>query len=217
MTYRVGISGKQYIKKIPFYAKLSGFLYRDWCYKGIVGEIMKGGQKISETEKALRILRWTNDNIKADIPLSLKVYDDHPLNIIIRQYGAGDQIEDVFTILCSYAGMEAGMAKCYAPGRKRFKIFSLVKLDNRQLIFIAGKNKYFVNKKNDIGSVQDYINGDLSLSEEERALYGEYLADLKNIDLCSTRAEEQMPFRRLGAELKKRFKGKRAELNYSQP
>jgi hypothetical protein len=203
--YKVGINGEQFKKGIPLYAKASGFLYRDWAYKDIVHSIIGTGH-MSDNEKALAILRWTYENVDKKVPLGLKVVDDHPLNIIIRQYGAGDQIEDVFTILCSYAGMRAGILKCYNKARTTFRMFSVVRIGGRWLIFYAGKNKYFLNKKGDIGSAQDYLNGDLVLSEEDRSLYSEFLDDLKNAELSSlTRADEQMPFRRIPAEIKKAF------------
>lgn len=35
MTYRIGIDGEVFEKKIPFYAKACGFLYRDWSYRDL--------------------------------------------------------------------------------------------------------------------------------------------------------------------------------------
>jgi hypothetical protein len=203
--YRMGINGEVSEKEIPLYAKACGFLYRDWAYKDIVRNILATGAK-SDTEKAVAILKWTHENVTGRIPEGIKVVDDHPLNIIIRQYGTGDQIEDVFTILCSYAGMRAGMAKCYDKERTAFKIFSVVQIDGRWLIFIAGENMYFLNKEGRIGSVEDYLNGDIVLSDEARAEYSMFLDGLKDARLSSlTRADEQMPLRRIPTELKKAF------------
>src|SRR3989338_4799917 len=85
VTYRMGIDGNLYVKKIPLYAKASGFLYRDWMYKDIVKEIVRDAG--TDEEKVMAIFRWTVENVKRGIPPGMKVFDDHPLNIIIRQYG----------------------------------------------------------------------------------------------------------------------------------
>ena len=37
----------------------------------------------------------------------MPVIDDHPFHIIIRGYGVNDQFEDIFTLLCNYAGIDA--------------------------------------------------------------------------------------------------------------
>jgi hypothetical protein len=209
LTYRMGINGGQFVKTIPLYAKACGFLYRDWAYKDIVRNITGPG-RMDDREKAVAILGWTSENVKAGIPAGLKSVDDHPLNIIIRQYGAGDQIEDVFTILCSYAGMRAGMTKCFNKGRTSLMIFSLVNINGRWIIFHAGRKKYFLNKNGALASVQDYLNGDIVLSDEDRAAYGPFLDGLKNAELLSlTRADEQMPFRRIPAEIRKSLGRKR--------
>lgn len=204
MTTRYGVNGVLFTRKIPLYAKACGFFYRDWMYRDIVNDIVRG--KKDGSAKAVAILDWTNKNITCEIPPGIKVVDDHPLNIIIRQYGAKDQIEDIFTILCSYAGMKAGRVKCHNPDRTRYVILSLVKADGEWLIFDAANNKYFFNKKGGVGSVEDYLKGDLALSDKDEALYGQFLKDLKNKDfLLFTRAEEQMPLRRFPAQFKKMY------------
>ncbi|MFH1189229.1 MAG: hypothetical protein V1682_00885 [Candidatus Omnitrophota bacterium] len=207
MTYRIGVDGKLYVRHIPFYAKACGFLYRDWAYKDLVREII--GKEEGETGKALAILGWADKNIMRGIPAGLKALDDHPLNIIIRQYGAPDQVEDIFTILCSYAGMKAGWDKCYNADRSKILILSFVKADGRWLVFDASKNKYFMNREGKIASVDDCASGNIVMSGEDAAFYGEFLKNVKYA--CgeySTRPDEQKPFRRAVFELKKMFKHK---------
>jgi len=204
MTYRIGVDGKVCEKKIPFYAKACGFLYRDWAYKDLVSGII--GREEDETRKALAILDWTDINIMRGIPSGLKTMDDHPLNIIIRQYGAVDQIEDVFTILCSYAGMEAGWDKCYNADRSKNVILSFVKVSGRWLVFDASQNKYFMNVEGEIASVDDCAGGNVIMSNEDVASYGEYLKNIKGAYReYSTRPDQQKPFRRVIFELKKRL------------
>lgn len=205
--YRIGINGKLFEKNIPLYAKMCGFLYRDWMYKDIVRDIV--GKERDDDKKVLAILRWTNENINPRIPPGFKIVDDHPLNIIIRQYGAKDQIQDIFTILCSYAGMRGTRRICYSLDKKRSMWFCFIRTDGRWTIFDVVKSKYFLNKRGEIGGVEDYINGDLILSDQDIDTYGPFLSDLKNVDFSSfTRPDEQMPFRRLPIQFKKIFKYK---------
>lgn len=207
-TYKVGINGKVIKKHIPLYAKACAFLYRDWMYKDIVGGIVAG--KRSDTEKVLAILHWTRENISSRVPPDLKIVDDHPLNIIIRQYGAEDQLEDIFTLLCAYAGMRAGMVKCYNPAKTRHIVLSFVRAEGKWLIFDVSANKYFLNGSGSIGSVEDYMQGDLVLSgeisPEDGMLYSEFLSYIPKIDFSAfSRTDEQMPARRLAIQIKKIF------------
>lgn len=207
LTYRMGINGRLFEKRIPFYAKACGFLYRDWVYKDIVRDIV--GKERDDTKKVLAILRWTNENISPRIPPGLKIVDDHPLNIIIRQYGAKDQVQDIFTILCSYGGMRGVRRICYSSDKKLSMWFCFIRVSGRWAIFDVVKSKYFLNKRGEIGGVEDYINGDLILSDQDMDTYGPFLSDLKNVDFSSfTRPDEQMPFRRLPVQFKKIFKYK---------
>lgn len=214
LTYRVGVNGKISEKKIPLYAKASGFIYRDWMYKDIVRGIV--GEEERDLEKVLAIFRWVNENVRYGVPAGLKSVDDHPLNIIIRQYGGKDQMEDIFTLLCSYAGLKADRKKCYNSSRNESMILSFVYVDGRRLIFDAARNKYFFNRSGGIGSVEDYYNGDLVMSDEEAAAYKEFLADSRDMDPRSyIRIEEQMPFRRIQAEIKKFFIDKKPRVEPS--
>ena len=202
LTYHIGIDSVVSEHKIPFYAKACGFLYRDWVYRDIVRDII--GAEKDPVKKALVIMNWVSSNIMRGVPKGIKTVDDHPLNIIIRRYGSDDQIQDIFTILCSYAGMKSGMAKCFNSDKTSFMVFSLVMAGDRWLIFDAIANKYFLNRKGGIADIEDYAKGDLVISEKDRELYGEYLEYLKHIDTSNfTRAEEQMPFRRIPASIKK--------------
>lgn len=205
LTYYVGTDGAVSAEKIALYAKACGYLYRDWMYRDIVRGIV--GAEMDPAKKALAIMDWVHRNVMHGVPDGLHVFDDHPLNIIIRHYGTDDQIQDIFTILCSYAGMKAGMAKCYNSDKTSRMILSLVLVRGRWLIFDAVENKYFLNREGGVASVEDYFRGDLVMSEEERSHYGRYMDYLRHIDTSAfTRAEEQMPLRRIPASIKKMLK-----------
>lgn len=206
MTTRYGVDGIVHNKKIPFYAKICGFLYRDWAYRDIVKEAVGG--ETDEVKKVFLILKWVDSNVMFGVPKGLKVVDDHPLNIIIRQFGAADQIEDVFTILCSYAGMPAGVERCYEPGTDNFIVLSFVKAGGRWLVFDAKQGKHFVNANDEMASIEDILNNRLALTGNDVDDYSRFFAGLKDVDTSSfTRAEEQMPFRRLQAKIRRLLNG----------
>jgi len=199
---RYGIDGVQYEKRIPLYVKACGFLCRDWTYRDIVKDIV--GDEKDETKKALAILGWVNSNIISGVPKGLKLVDDHPLNIIIRQFGAGDQLEDIFTILCSYAGLGAGVARSYELGTQNFLVLSFVNADGRWLVIDAKHDKYFFNRNNEIASIDDILKNDAILTKVEEEIYSRFFAGLKGVKTTSfTRAEEQMLFRRIQAKIRR--------------
>ncbi|HPM43368.1 MAG TPA: hypothetical protein PLV52_06020, partial [Candidatus Omnitrophota bacterium] len=104
VTTRKGIDYNVSTIKIPLYLKALDFIDRHYNYVQLTKNIIDGSK--DEQEKALRIYIWVGMNIKKN-PAGMPVVDDHPLNIVIRGYGVEDQFEDVFTILCTYAGLEA--------------------------------------------------------------------------------------------------------------
>ena len=204
MTYYIGVDGKVSERRIPLYAKACGFLYRDWAYGDLVREIT-GGER-DGTKKALEILRWVHRNITPSVPAGLKSVDDHPLNIVIRQYGSDDQSEDIFTILCAYAGLRADWGKCYNDDRSAYLLISFVRIGGRWLVFDASSNKYFVNSRGEIASTEDCASGAVVLSGEDAAHYAQYLPNAdKALRTGWTRSDEQMPFRRIPAVIKKMF------------
>jgi hypothetical protein len=207
LTYYIGVDGVVMEKKIPSYAKICGFLYRDWMYKDIVHDIVRG-DKEDDMAKVLAILHWVNTNIISTIPDGIKVVDDHPLNIIIRRYGTKEQLEDIFTILCSYAGFKSGMGKCYSADKKSRIVLSFVRVGSRWAIFSAAENKYFLNNAGQIGSVEDYLCGKIIIPDGSKdAYYKEYLDDVRDVDFAMfTRPEEQKPIGRCVAMAKKYFK-----------
>lgn len=201
-TYRIAINGSIFEKRTPLYAKACGFLYRDWMYKDIVREAIKG--QTNEVKKALAVFDWIEKNVRSGIPEGFMAVDDHPLNIIIRQYGTKGQIEDIFTILCSYAGMKAGVKKCYNHAGNKHIPLSFVLADGRWLIFDAARHKYFLNRNRDVGSVEDHYNGDLIMTEEERTYYQEFLDDSRGMNANSfIRTEGQMPLKRIPVQINK--------------
>jgi len=142
LTTLQGVDGVVKAKSIPLYAKVCGFLYRDFQYKDTAGMIISG--KNSDRQKIQAIYTWTIENIQKQ-PVWLKSVDDHIWNIVVRGYGSGDQKADVFTTVASYAGYDAFW--CYStPGNGvETAILSFVKIDDTWHVFDLNANKYFIS------------------------------------------------------------------------
>lgn len=104
VTTKQGIDYKVHEIKLPLYLKILDFVDRHYNYSNLVSNIL--GDAKGDNEKTVRIFDWITSNVRKN-PKELPIIDDHPMNILIRGYGVQDQFEDIFTILCTYAGMEA--------------------------------------------------------------------------------------------------------------
>ena len=129
-SINVGIDGHYRHIRMPLYVKWTQFLARHYEYERISKEIVKGCK--TDEEKALAILKWTRESLK-DVPPGMHIYDDHILNIIIRGYAVPEQFQSVFTVLCSYAGVQAFYERAYSEGRKSKYYLSFVKIGGRQI------------------------------------------------------------------------------------
>jgi hypothetical protein len=135
---RQGVNFKVQSYTMPLYIKIFEFIDRDFHYKRIVKAATDG--KISEKDRVLAIFRWCVENIKHQ-PAGLPVIDDHPLNIIIRGYGVEDQFEDVFTILCTYNGIEAFYERFQIDPGNSYSI-SFTKIDGKWYAFSVYAGAY---------------------------------------------------------------------------
>ena len=196
---RQGVNYKVRVYKIPLYIKMIEFISRDYRYAQLSGEITSG--KGSDKEKVMAILEWVRANIKTDFPSEWPIYDNHILNIIIRGYGASDQIADVFTTLCAYSGLPAGWARIILPDQEKSLVLSLVKMDGKWRVFDVFRYTWFINDTGDIASTDDILSdrykNDAQRPGEAGFAYKEYFkymeAYIKDITLSLTK---QMPFHR---------------------
>jgi hypothetical protein len=179
LTEEVNVDGVLLQKKVPYYVRAFGLFYRSWMYKDLANEIV--GAEAGDLRKVLAILDWVNGNIMYGVPEGLRTVDDYSYNTVIRQYGTSEQINEVFAMLCLYAGIEAGWDRCYNADKSRTVIFAFAKVDNRWLILDVINRKYFLNREGAVASVSDYLKGDVALSDGESAAYKEYLDDIKEM------------------------------------
>jgi len=200
-----GINYQWYTLKIPLYLKLLDFFDRHYNYEDLVVRITEG--LTDQKDKVTRIFDWTYNNIRR-VPAGFPVIDDHVWNIIVRGYGADDQLSDVFTTLCNYAGIDAFYSLVYTPDQASAIPISFVKINGKWYIFDPYRGTLFRNPKReliDIESIRLQKNwlADSKISHPELD-YRPYLDNLETPkEVGLRRANIQSPFRRLIYELKK--------------
>ena len=208
VTTRQGINYSVHTIRMPLYIKILEFVDRDYHYRVLVKDTVKGCK--SEEEKVLAIFNWTCQNIRTDIPGGWPIVDDHILNIVIRGYGVNDQLADVFTTLCVYAGTSAVMYTISPCGSKNELMVAAVYLDGAWRIFDPFHGKYFINKQGKIASIQDIISNPSLVDRKQNSFlangveYFRYFEDLSTYNVEGfLRAQKQMPLQRVAYEIKK--------------
>ncbi len=206
VTSQKGVNYSVQTIKIPLYLKVLDFFDRHYNYKVLVEKITENSK--GEEERAKRILKWTLANIREN-PSGLPVIDDHVWHIIVRGYGVDDQFQDVFTTLCSYAGLNAFFDWVQPAGASK-KALSFVRLKGRWSAFDVYNGTYFIRKDDgEIANIDDLMSGNwrpVSISSEKIPDYSEYVKYLKTIDYDHwfyKRAAIQSPIKRFIYWLKK--------------
>lgn len=191
-TTRQGINGVLFVRKIPLYVKICGFLYRDYQYKALARLITSS--VTDDMERVKIIYQWTVDNIKKT-PGDLPVIDDHIWDIIVRRYGSGDQVADVFTTLASYAGYDAFWDSLRVDNVPGALVLSFVKVGKDWYIFDVYDKKSFIGKEK------------ILLPTSCGPTYAEYLKtmDRSKFDVHIRRPDKQKILLRLKYEFEKKF------------
>jgi hypothetical protein len=193
------------VHHLPLYLKSLEFVERSGHYMQLANEIMAGAS--SDAERVERIFAWTRRHIR-QTPDGWPVVDDHILNIIIRGHGLNDQQADVFTTLCTYAGVPAFWAKVpAAPGPHL--LLSFAQVDGHWRVFDVAEGVAFRRRGGALATLAD-VRGDPALIPAElRALpvgartYSDVMARAAMPSVPHPlRAELQMPMPRLWHELR---------------
>ena len=217
VTYKQGINFQVQTIRIPLYLKVLDFFGRHYHYKNLAGKIIDSAD--SDTERALKILSWIDNNIRV-VPQGYPIVDDHIWHIVIRGYGTMDQCNDLFTTLCAYAGLRAFWRWASPKDSTIYLPLSYVEVNKRWLVFDPYYGNYFRNKDGAIASVDDIIL-DLSLVKNPAKVtlvhgivYERYFENLKPIGKVKTaRVEKQVPLKRLFYEITRRI-GPEKEKDY---
>ncbi len=201
VTTRQGIDYCWRTRTIPLYLKLIDFYSRHFNYQYLAGGIC--ARAGSAQEKVLAVLNWSHANIR-HTPPGFPVVDDHVWNIIIRGYGEDDQINDVFCVLCNYAGglraFMAPVASAVRPDRRI--ILSFVRMNGQWTAVDACRGVYFVNTDGGLATLDEMKKGQWMIRNVVsvpalREEYEEYIAGLPETgDVRLTRQTLQSPLNR---------------------
>ncbi len=214
VTYRQGINYKVSVKKVPLYYKLAYFVARDLQYRELIKEIV--GPEKDPYRITRKVFDWTTAHIKTPTPSGLPVVDDHVAHIIIRGYGQADQVADVFSTLCSYAGLRSWMTSLTVPGSPDKLAVSFVAIGEKRYIFDPARKNYFVDEqgqwvdvekiKIDQGKIVSYAVNKAVMREVGYRRFFEHPAALS--DASSIRPALQMPCKRFFYELRRMWSRK---------
>lgn len=163
------INGKVDAIKLPLYLKILDFVDRHYNYKNLVVNIL--GDTRDENDKVVKIFNWVISHVQKK-PRELPVIDDHPLNILIRGYGMQDQFEDIFTILCTYAGLDA-IFKSFKNNSGDVYYVSLIKINGRWSPLSASGGVYST-KNGAIASLDDILL--------DRKLMAPFISNIPNFE-----------------------------------
>ena len=103
-TQLIGINFKVTKYEIPLYLKLYNFYGRHINYDSLVDKITKNSQ--NDKDKVVQLSKWVINNIQK-APKGVDIVDSHPLTIIERRLGVGDQFADLLSVLIVYADIDS--------------------------------------------------------------------------------------------------------------
>lgn len=209
-TTRQGVNFAVQQHEIPLYVKSIDFLHRHYAYQRIAREATAG--QLSDQDRALAVLAWTRRNIRPT-PKGFPVIDDHILDIIIRGYGVDDQMADVFSTLCTYAGIPAfWLLPESVPHGPVPPILSFAKIDGAWRVFDVANGVVFVNAEGHLLSLESLLENPMLVASvtkqaPQQMSYATYLEKLRPFTAPDIlRAEKQMPWPRLVFEIRQFFR-----------
>lgn len=199
-------------RRVSLYDKALAFLYRDRSYRQLVRDVVPPGK--SGEEALLTLLAWTREHVRPR-PENLPRIDDHPLNIIIRGYGYGEQAVDVLCVLSTYAGYPCQMV--YVEGqeqdvRESF-IVAAAYVKSRWVYIDVLNDVYFHRADRRLAGLRDLVEQPKALVPNRSPLpnvrgvpYEKFLKSIKPISQFSyVRGHLQMPLPRILYEAKRRL------------
>jgi hypothetical protein len=205
VTTRQGVDFIAAARTVPLSTKLLGFLDRDAQYRLVARE--GTGGETSEEARALAIFEWTRRRIRMT-PQGSPVVDDHIWHIIIRGHGLDDQMADVFTTLCTYAGVSAFWEYLHEPSGKTL-VLSFVRIHGRWTVFDVAHGLVFRDAEGRLDAVDELL-ADPALVERTAGRlrpwgepYARYLEGFAFEVPHPLRAELQRPWPRLWYELRR--------------
>ncbi|MBI3017315.1 MAG: transglutaminase domain-containing protein [Deltaproteobacteria bacterium] len=141
-TTRQGVNWEVSELKIPLYFKTLQFFSRHYEMKYYTRQILQN--ETDDLAKIKKLYSWMQLHIHPT-PQGFDVIDDHPLHIFIRRYGTGDQMADLFSLMCTYAGLNASY-RDFKTDRKHYSL-AFVKYQNSWQAFDLYHHVAFIKKE----------------------------------------------------------------------
>ena len=206
-TTRQGINFNVSTAHIPLYVKTLDFLHRHEHYRLLARQITAGFT--GDEARAIAVFRWTREHIVLT-PKGWPIVDDHVLNIIIRGYGLDDQMADVFTTLCMYAGVPAFWRNLTPFDEGPILPLSFAKIGGAWRVFDVAHNVVFADTQGRLVPV-DVLEKDPAIVETIAGdirpgglSYVRYLGLLQPFTVPDVlRAQQQMPVSRVFFEVRR--------------
>jgi hypothetical protein len=206
VTTRQGVNFDVTEHRLPLYLKSLEFVERSGQYAQIAGEVTAGAS--SEAERVERLFAWTRRHVR-QTPDGWPIVDDHILNIIIRGHGMNDQQADVFTTLCSYAGVPAFWTRVPPVPSGPHLLLSFARVDGRWRVFDVANGVVFRTRGGQLAALAEVAADPRLIPAPARALtldgipYSDLMARAAMPSVPHPlRAELQMPLPRLWHELR---------------
>jgi hypothetical protein len=155
---KVGEGQRNLEYKIPVYLKVLNFYDRHYNYAWLVRRLT--GELENDEEKIIKLLAWIVSNIKKQ-PESLPVIDDHVWSVIVRRYGNMGNLNDVFSTLCNYAGVDAFFEVIETD--KVYAVVTLARINHRWTVIDPSNGAYFRNNKGELATIEEMKRGDFNV------------------------------------------------------
>lgn len=211
-TTREGLNYVVTRRTIPLYAKLIHFASRDLELRELARDVTKGCR--TEEEKVMALFRWVTTDLTWPPPEGLPVVDDHVSYVVIRRYATSDQVHDVLTVLCEYAGMRAFWKRCTIPASDHQLLLSFVKVDGAWCVLDPVHRIAFTDPRGRLVPIEElakhpeWVDPIFASVPWKGPRPNQYLAELVPFqEPRMTRGELQRPFHRVVAEVKARVRG----------
>ena len=204
---RQGVNFEVTMYRMPPYLKAMDFINRDLHYQALARRMTQG--KRTDEERALAVLAWTREHVRMNPP-GLPTVDDHVWNIIIRGYGLEDQMADVFTTLCTYAGVPAWWRLMRAANGHDWVVLSFARLDGKWALVDVGSGFILRDEQGAIADLGALYADPARMKQvaeirtRDGSTYRRYLEGIQPFEAPKPlRAEKQMLWPRLWFELRK--------------
>jgi hypothetical protein len=208
VTTKQGINGIVTNSEIPLYLQGISFLARHYEIQYLAKSITSAQN--SDQKKIEAIFAWTLKNVRHQ-PHDLPVIDDHQWHIIVRGYGASDQINDVFSLLCAYNGFKSYYQLLTDREQRRHPI-SFVFVEGRWVLFDVFHGIYFLNEQSRWASLSELrlnrfraVSGH-SIPSGPKSVYSYMFRSVEFDPSGLKRNYMQMPAQRIWMDIKSWFK-----------